>query len=113
MTFTEWLGLWRYIRFALLRVVRSNTKPNIVRKSANQNEDDKGNPAGDQRGIKIGVSYWMARVEKERCGYQSDRDRNQGPPSHAIGISARHRSNETELSHRWRGQAWPAMEMFS
>jgi hypothetical protein len=44
----------------------------------------------------------MAGVEKERRGYQSNRDRDQNPRIYAIRICATHKPNENKISYAFR-----------
>jgi len=72
-----------------------NNSPN----DTDQNEDNNSKPTRSVRRVKIRVGDRMAAVEKERCGYKSDRNRHQHPRIYTIRIGARHRPNEKELSH--------------
>jgi len=78
-----------------------NNSPN----DTDQNEDNNSKPTRSVPRVKIRVGDRMAAVEKERCGYQSDRNRHQHPRIYTIRISARHRSNENKMSDGGRNRA--------
>ena len=63
-----------------------------------QNEDNNSKPTRSVPRVKIRLGDRMAAVKKERCGYQSDRNRHQHRRIYTIRISARHKPNEDKMS---------------